>query len=482
MHRLTRNQLDPAPQGALDSRHGRLAGFPAALAVVCALAAGAVPLHAQVSLTTVVELAQQNSSAVKLAEADVLKAQGALAQTQDAYIPNFVISSTIGYSHGFPTGQPSVGSATMQSLVFSYSQRQYSKAARAGVEAANLNLKDAREQTALDASSTYIELDTVERELAAAQQQEKYTANLISIEQQREDAGVDSNLDLLQAQLRVAELRLARLHLETRAATLNKQLAVLTGLPVGSLIPDHASIPEIPRITVDEVPVSLPGTESAEALARSRRYQARGDDLSWRRPQIGFGAVYNYDSNALNDYSAYYNNFTPNNVSFGLQITLPFFDFALRAKARQSAADALRSTVEAEQAKRQNEVEIATLTGSLRELDAQADVASLKQQIADAQLKAVLVQLESGNGAGAGPGAPPQTTPKAEQLARIDERQKYEDAQEAALALAKARLSLLRALGHMGDWLNELHGNQQPESQMHGSQTQGNQTPGPQRH
>ena len=96
-------------------------------------------------------------------------------------------------------------------------------------------------------------------------------------------------------------------------------------------------------------------------------------------------------------------------------------------------------------------------SGSLRELDTQADVASLKQQIADAQLKAVLAQLEVGNGASAGPNAQPQLTPKAEQLARIDERQKYQEALDASLELAKARLGLLRALGHMDDWLHELH-------------------------
>jgi outer membrane protein TolC len=349
------------------------------------------------------------------------------------------------------------------------------------VQAANLNLKDAREQSTLDSSSTYIELDTVNRELDAAKQQESYTTDLLRIENQREEAGVDSELDLLQTQLKKAELRLARLHLETRAATLAKQLAVLTGLPVGSITPDTVSIPEIPKVTVEDVSANLPGTQSAEALARSKQYQAKGDDLAWRRPQIGFGAVYNYDSNALNDYSAYYKNFTPNNVSFGLQITLPFFDFALRAKAKATAAEALRATVEAEQAKRQNDVEIATLTGSLRELDAQADVASLKQQIADAELKTVLVQLESGNGAGAGPGAQPQTTPKAEQLARIDERQKYEDAQEAALALAKARLSLLRALGHMSDWLNELHVNE-PAAPQAGARMQANPTTATQAH
>jgi len=428
------------------------------LAGMALLGCGMASAWGQVSLSTVVDLAQKNSSAVKLADADLQKAEAALAATHDAYIPNFVIGSNVGYSHGFPTGQPSVGSATMQSLVLSYSQRQYTKAAQAGVDAANLSLKEAKEQVSLDTSTTYIELDTVNQELAAARQQDTYTTALVSIEQQRTEAGVDSDLDLLQARLKAAQLKLQRLHLETRAGTLAKQIAVETGMPEGSILPDHGSIPEIPALTAADGRHTLAGIDAAEDLARSKRFQARGDDLMWKRPQIGFGAVYNYDSNELNSYSTYYKNFTPNNVSFGLQINIPFFDFALRAKAKETAAEALRATVEAEQARRQNDVQIVTLNGTLRELDAQAEVASLQQQIAAAQLKAVMAQMETGNGAGAGPNATPQVTPKAEQLARIDERQKYQDALDAGLALAKARLGLLRALGHMEDWLNELHG------------------------
>ena len=430
----------------------------AALLFGAALAAAPALAQAQVSLATVVDLAQRNSSEVKLAEADVQKAAAALAQTQDAYIPNFVIGSMVGYSHGFPTGQPSVGSATMQSLVLSFSQRQYIKAARIGLDAANLSLKDAREQVTLETSTAYIELDTVNRELEASRQQEALAKDLVRIEGERSEAGVDSLGDLLQAQLTAAQLKLKRIHLETRAALLAKQLAVLSDLPASSIFTDHASIPEIPAVTGGEAPRALAGIEAAGALARSKELQAHGDDLSWRRPQIGFGAVYNYDSNELNSYSTYYSNFTPNNVSFGLQITVPFFDFSLRAKARQTAAEALRAKVETEQAQHQNEVQIAELTGSLRELDTLAEIASLKQQIAHEQLQAVLTQLELGNGANAGPGAPAQLSPKAEQLARIDERQKFEDALDAGFDLSKARLNLLRALGHMEDWLDELHG------------------------
>ncbi len=378
-----------------------------------ALAVAPALLDAQISLRTAVELAQQNSSTVKLADADVKRAEASLSQTKDAYIPNFSLGSEIGYSHGFPTGQPSVLNATMQSLVLSYSQRQYIKAARAGADAANLSLKDAREQVALDVSTAYIELDAVNSEFAAAQQQLSFADALVRIEQERAQAGVDSDIELLQARLRLAEIKLASRHLETRAATLIRQLSILTGLPPASIIADHGSIPEIPAVSGDEVPRNLPSLQSAAEAARSKQFQAKGDDLSWRRPSIGFGAVYNYDSNELNSYSTYYNNFTPNNISFGFQITVPFFDFALRAKAKASAAEALRATVESEQAQRQNDVQIATLTGNIRELDSQAEIARLKQQIADSQLKSVLTQLELGSGAGTGPGAPQPLSPKA---------------------------------------------------------------------
>lgn len=137
---------------------------------------------------------------------------------------------------------------------------------------------------------------------------------------------------------------------------------------------------------------------------------------------------------------------------------IPLFDMGRHARARESAADALRAKVEAEQAEKQSDLAIADLSGSIRELDAQAEIASLKQQISSEQLKTVLAQIELGNGSGAGPGAQPQTSPKTEQLARIDESQKIEDSMDAGFDLAKARLNLLRALGHMDDWLDELKG------------------------
>jgi outer membrane protein TolC len=436
------------------------AWLPALAGAVLAAAAVAVP--AQVSLTTVVDLAQKNSVTVRLAQADVQKAMAELSQSRDAFIPSVDFGSglpafpEVGYTGSLPT----IWDSSIKSLVFSMPQVQYIHAAHFGLQSAQLSLKDAREQSALDASTDYIELDTVDRELDAARQQEQDAARLVEIEQQRTEAGVDPLSTLLQAQLAAAQLKLGRLHLETRAATLAKQLATLTGLPVGSITPDHASIPEIPAVTGDQAARTTPGVESTQMMALSRQHIAKGDELHlWWLPEIGFGAQYNRDTSLLNSISQdYFNGKLPtNNLSTGFSIKVPVIGFGLLAKRRESNAEALRAKVEAEQAQQQNDVQIAQLSASLRELDAQADVASLKRQIADEQLKTVVAQMELGNGAGNGPGAQPQLSPTAEQQARIDERQKYQDALDAGLELSKARLSLLRALGHMQDWLDELH-------------------------
>ena len=431
-----------------------------AAVLTAAVTMGSVAARAQVSLRTVVDLAQRNSTAVRMAQADVAKAQAVFEQSRDVFIPslNFNTGVPAFPEVGFTGQPPSIWSATVESLVFSIPQKHYIDAARIGWKAASARLKDAQEQVALDASNAYIEMDAVERELAIAKQQEEFAARLVEIEQQRAEAGVDPMRSLLEARLAAANLKLSRVHLEARAATLAKQMAELTGLPEGSITPDHASIPEIPQITGEMKANTLHGLESARFAATAKLQQARGDQETNYIPVLSFFAQYNRNTTILNSVNQFFAKPLPaNNFASGFNVNIPLLDMVHRAHGRESAADALRATVEAEQARRQNEVAIAELTGSLRELDAQADVATLKQQIAADDLKIVETQLQTGNGAGAAPGSPAQASPTQEQYARIDERQKAEDAMESELNLGKARLGLLRALGHMGDWLNEVH-------------------------
>jgi outer membrane protein TolC len=437
-------------------------GMRIALLVAPFLLAGmALEANAQVSLATVVDLAQRNSTSVRAAAADVSKAAAVLSESKDAVIPSvdFGTGLPVFPEVGFTGSPPSIWTATVQSLVFSPPQKRYIDAARLGVQAAKARLKDAREQVALDASTNYVELDTVNQQLADTQQQEDFAAKLVDIEQQRTEAGVDPVSELLQAKLTAAQLKLSRLHFQSRASVLEKQLSVLTGLPVGSIRVDRSSIPEIPQIHALDSQLPVHGVQAAQFLAYSKAARARGDREANYIPELRFFVQYNRNTTILNNVNKYFANPLPaNNFASGISVQVPLFDMGRYARSRESAAEALRSKVEAEQAEKQNEIAIAEVSASIAELDAQAEVASLKQQIASAQLNSVLAQLELGNGSGSGSGSQPQASPKSEQLARIDERQKVEDARDAGFDLAKARLNLLRALGHMDDWLKELRG------------------------
>lgn len=433
------------------------------LCVAFAIASLPAASHAQVSLGTVVDLAQRNSTGVRAAIADVNRANALLSESKDAIIPSVNVGTGLPVfpEVGFTGSPPSIWNATVQSLVYSIPQKRYIDAARFGVQAAATRLKDAREQVALDASTAYLELDATDQKLNAIHEEEQFAARLADIEQQRTEAGVTPMSELLQAKLTVAEIKLKRLHLEARAAVLEKQLAILTGLPDGSVKIDHGSIPEIPEVRAGTARRDPNGVNAARLQARSKQSQAKGDWEINFLPQLSFSALYNRNTTILNNYNSYFNTAHPipaNNFSSGISVQIPLFDMGRRARARESAADALRATVEAEQAEKQNDLAIADLSGSIREMDTQAEIASLKQQISAEQLKTVLTQLELGNGAGSGPGSQPQASPKAEQLARIDVEQKTEDALDAGFDLAKARLNLLRALGHMDDWLHELRG------------------------
>ena len=286
-------------------------------------------LPAQVSLATLVDMAAKNSSAVKLAQADLAKARASLSESRDAFIPVLSLGSGLPAfpEIGFTGDLPTIWNGKVQSMVFSMSQFSYIHAARSGVNAAEMNLKEAHEQVALDTSTAYIELDTVYGDLAAVREQEDLAGRLVEIEQQRAEAGVDPVSDLLQAQLTAKQIKLKRIHLESRAETLASQLAALTGLPAGSIVPDHASIPVIPAVRADETPLTTPGIESAKFIAKSRADAAKADSLRPRMfPEISFGALYNRNTTVFNHNDIYYATKLPTtDFSSGFSIQLPIF-------------------------------------------------------------------------------------------------------------------------------------------------------------
>jgi outer membrane protein TolC len=423
------------------------------ISVVLCLTLAASSAHAQISFTTAIDLALRNNPRVLMAQADVAKASAALSESHDVYIPSIVAGSGLGYSYGFPVGQPSIYNFNAQSLVFNFSQRDYIRAARSGLAAANYALMDARMAVAEDTAVTYLALDRDQQRQAALNDEGHYAGRLVTIVQDRLDAGQDTGIDLTSARLTNAQIRLSGLRDEDEADIDRAHLARLTGLPEEGLSTISNSIPAYNTWTKPVLPAdataSNPGLLAAYANAKAKQEVAYGDARYERRPQVFFGAQYNRFA-AYNNYSIYYTNFQQNNAEIGVQISLPLFDLAHRAKARQSAADAVHAQREADVQRDQFLDGRVKLKHAGEELSARAEVAELDQQLAQQQLDAMLIQLQTGSGGGK------PMSPKDEQNARIAEREKYLGFLNTTLQLRQTQINLLRQTGQLEAWLKSL--------------------------
>jgi len=410
---------------------------------------------AQISLSSTVDLALQNSTQVRIAAADVQRATAGLSEAKDVYIPNLVTGSSLGPpSIGFPLGQPSIFNVESQSLVYSFSQPDYIRASHAALKSAQLNLKDNQDQVVLDCALAYIQLDTDNREILSLNEEKIAAENLVRIEHDRLNAGIDSRMDVTKAEITSAQVDIKRLHTEDDASDQQQKLAHLTGLPAASFIPKPASIPPAPDFTgddalADQAVTSNAGVQAAYANAKSKLEISFGDEKQNYRPQFAFGAEYSRFANFEN-YSEYYQHFSANNFGAAVQVTFPFFDATRRAKARESAAEAHRAQIEAIQAGNQTNEQFVSLRHSLAELKTQQHLAQLQSELAQEQLDAVESELKNGTGS---PTAAP-VTPKDEQLARIQVQERYQDALNADLSLLRAQLSLMRSIGSIQDWAN----------------------------
>lgn len=408
---------------------------------------------AQISLASAVDHALQTSTQVRMAAADVRRAAAGLAEMKDAYIPNFVAGASPGPpSIGFPLGQPSLFNVTASSLVYSFSQSDYTRAAQAALKSAQLALKDKQDQATLDCALAYIQLDTDTRELVALNEEKSAADRLTNIEHQRLTAGVASRMDETRAQITSAQVDLKRLHAQDDADQQREKLRHLTGLPAASFIPETGSIPPAPEFAnaaalADQAVASNKGIQAAVANAKSKLELSFGDAKQNYRPQFAFGAQYSRFA-SFENYDQYYQHFSKDNFGVAVQITFPLFDARSRAKARESAAVAVRASVEAEQAKNQASEQVETLRHSLAELKAQQRFADLQSQLAQEQLETVQSELKNGTGS---PNAAP-VTPRDEELAKIQAEERYQDALNAGLSLMHAQLSLLRTVGSIESW------------------------------
>ena len=441
--------------------------FPgAALLMVLA----AVPAQGQISLSTAVNLALSSSPRIKLAQTDVQRAQAALSETKDVFVPAVSTNAGVGKEVGAPLSPPVVFNIGAQSLVFNFSQFDYIRAARAALSSAQMALDAVRTDVSEDTVNTYVSLNNAERRMGVQAEALLMATRLVEIVGDRFAAGVDPHAELTRTKRTAAQIQLARLQLEDEAAALQEHLATLTGLPASGWKTVPESIPplSLPATTQGDAqanPNVYTGMSPAFATAVARRYTARGDERALFRPQVSFSANYSRLEDVFTNYDQYYPTFPGtaghpnsfNSLSAGIQLTLPLLDMVRRAKSRESAADAAHSLFEAQVAQATFIESRQKLRHSAAELAARSALASLDHDLAQDDLDAVLLRLQAVSSGGgtqansANPATP--ANPKDEQNARLAERQRTLDMLNAELQLQQTEVTLMRQEGRLANYL-----------------------------
>ena len=289
----------------------------------------------------------------------------------------------------------------------------------------------------------YLELAQWEKQI---QQLEKDSADSHKTEQAVDDRireGVDSALERSKAKLVTARIRLRLAQAQGSADVLRLKLSQITGLPESNLETAPDSIPTLPVGAPDPGIASQasdnPVVASAEEHARAQYLRAKGEHRAlW--PSLDFAGQYSRLAK-FNNYGDFFTRFEPNNGSLGAVMRFPLLNFSQEARAEGADADALKAKKEAEAAKDQVSAELLQLQRTVQQLSAARDVAELEYQIAQAQLEAVDIRVQSST-----------ATFHDLEDARTQARERRDQFLDADLQYNRARIGLLRSTGGLEAW------------------------------
>jgi outer membrane protein TolC len=401
-----------------------------------------------VTLRRAVDLALKHATGISISAADEQRASAGYRELRNSYIPQLNAGAGIGWSDGFPLSlegaAPSLFNVNAQSALINPALKDFIRAAQSEDKVSLLRVKDQRNQVIQDTVLSYAELAKWEQRLSRLREVQQASQQTEAAISQRLKEGIDSELDLTQAKLSVARVRLRIAEASGAADVLREHLSHLTGLTAATFEIDAASIPALPPVKSEDDPIAKstdanPTVQAAVEHARAQFLKLYGEKRSlW--PSVDFAAQY-ANLAAFNNYEAYYNHFQPNNATVGVSIHLPFLNLAQHARVQEAESEAFKATKQAEATRNQVSEETLRLERSVTQMQAARDVAQLEYEIAQKNVEAVRTRMESS-------GANLHDLDSAQ--AQASER--LISLQDIGFELERSQVALMRATGNLESW------------------------------
>lgn len=418
----------------------------------CFLAA--VPLAAQESsgltLHQAIALAEQNSADVKLARVQYQVALAAASVARASFRPNLYTGSGAAYTHGFPSlpgGQaPAVFQLDYTQALFNPLLKGDQHAAEDRAKSQKIELDRVQDDVIVRTATAYLDLGKVRHSLELTRAEQASSEKILEIVHERVAANQELPIESTRGELAVARAQQRIVQLEDREQWLTEQLRDLTGISdtqtIEPIDAEDASL-------ASQLSTALAENEMVNLALQNDRQLAEASEERVAREQILHGARWSYFPTVdlvgqysllskFNNYDEFYKKFERNNVNVGLQITIPLF--AAKTSSNVALAKTQLAESEATLASRRQQVraDIQQKVRTVRELDANREVARLDLKLAQETLQLSQAKLDQGRA----------TLQEVEQ-ARLDENEKWIAYLDADFARERAQLVLLQATGQL---------------------------------
>ncbi|MGB6877882.1 MAG: TolC family protein [Candidatus Acidiferrales bacterium] len=406
----------------------------------------AAPAGRVLSLAEVVRLALAHSPDLALARVRYTVAKNRAGIDRANFLPNLYTGSGAAYTNGFP--QTPGGSAPAV-FEMSYTQALFDKQQRGQLHfdedlAKNqeIEFQNAREAVIVSAATSYLELADVQRSLELLQSERDSAQQILDLTQQREAAGLELPVTATEDQLQAARIAQRIVQYQDREQLLTEQLRNMTGLPadeplqVSSEETLASESAEPASNLMADVTDHSAGLREAENYRLARQQLLKGAKGSYW-PTIGIIGEYSVLSK-INNYQEFFSKFQRNNVTAGIQITIPVFAAKTSADVALARSDFDEATLELAAAKRSVQQGAEQKIQALKEADAAREVARLDLQLAQEQLQDAEAKFNQGH-----------VTLRDLEKARVLENEKWLAFLDAGLSHERAQLDLLQATGQL---------------------------------
>ncbi|HXN99208.1 MAG TPA: TolC family protein [Candidatus Acidoferrales bacterium] len=398
----------------------------------------------KMTMRQAVTLALQNSRDLALARVQYTVALNEAGLDRAAFLPNLYTGSGAAYTSGFPSisgSPPAVFQMSYNQAIFNPLLKGQQRAAEDRAKNMKLELDRMHDDVIVRAATAYLELAEVRHSLELMRKEQASVEKILGVTRDRVAANQELSIEVTRGELDQARVQERIIKLEGRDETLTQQIRNLTGISDGQSIEVDTEEPSfesnLPANDMINAAIqSDRGIQEAENERLARQHLLRGAHLSYW-PTVEVVGQYAILSK-FNNYLDFYKKFERNNVSLGVQVTIPIFASKTRATVALAKTELQAAELTLGNKRKEVRLDVQQKLRTVREVDAAREVARLDLKLAQETLQIAQSKFDEG-----------RLTLRDIERARLDESDKWVAFLDADFARQQGQLSLLQATGQL---------------------------------